>query len=235
MHLKERRDEELYEFNAHDKAHRLWIDKEATASIAVADSHLENSILDVWSIIMNKKQLSRKITRPSRFFFTTYAYVNCYPTCTKTILKYQEFYKVMQLETQRTNWHDFNTVDVVSSSILYDMCSLILMFIKLYRLVHLDYSKCAHLSTCSLYYMTVNIINNLTLPEKPSTKYDDCDILLKCFFTKYPIQCGHPKVEEVKYFQTVYVKTDYQDNINLHDCGIYTMHHMETYYGDLQP
>jgi len=39
--------EELYEFNAHDKAHRIWIDKEAIASMASADSHLENGILDV--------------------------------------------------------------------------------------------------------------------------------------------------------------------------------------------
>ena len=68
--------EELYEFNAHDKAHRLWIDKETIVSMASADSHLENSILDVWSIIMNKKQLSRQTTHPSRFFFTTYAYVS---------------------------------------------------------------------------------------------------------------------------------------------------------------
>ena len=45
---------ELYEFNSHDKTHRLWIDKEAIALMAIVDSHLENRILDVLSIIMNK-------------------------------------------------------------------------------------------------------------------------------------------------------------------------------------
>ncbi|KAJ8432427.1 hypothetical protein Cgig2_016057 [Carnegiea gigantea] len=75
--------EELYELNAHDKAHRLWIDKEAIASMASADSHLENSILDI-AILHAQK--------PS--------------------FKYQEFYRVMQLETQRTNWLDLNTADL---------------------------------------------------------------------------------------------------------------------------
>ncbi|KAJ8441612.1 hypothetical protein Cgig2_023765 [Carnegiea gigantea] len=86
----------------------------------------------------------------------------------KTSFKYQEFYRVMQLETQRTNWLNLNTAD------------------------------------------------------------------LKRFFSQYLIERGRPKAEEVKSFQTVYVKTEYQDNINLHNCGIYTMRHMETYYGDLQ-
>ncbi|KAJ8439023.1 hypothetical protein Cgig2_028469 [Carnegiea gigantea] len=93
--------EELYEFNAPDKVHISWIDKEAIASMAAADNHLENSILD------------------------------------------------------------------------------------------------------------------------------------KHFFSKYLIQRGRPKAEEVKNFRTVYVKTDYQDNLNLHDYGIYTMCHMETYYGSI--
>ena len=44
--------------------------------MAAADSHLENGILDVWSIIMNKTQLTRETTHPSRFFFTTYVYVS---------------------------------------------------------------------------------------------------------------------------------------------------------------
>ena len=61
--------EELYEFNAHDKAHRLLIDKEVIVSMAAADSHLKNSILDVWSIIMNKKKLLRQTMRMIRYFF----------------------------------------------------------------------------------------------------------------------------------------------------------------------
>jgi len=68
--------EELYEFNAPNKAYRLWIDKEAITSMSAADSHLENNILDVWSIIMNKNQLTRKTMHPNRFFFTTYVYVS---------------------------------------------------------------------------------------------------------------------------------------------------------------
>ena len=68
--------EELYEFNAHDKAHRLWIDKEAITSMVAADNHSENSILDVWSIIMNKNQLSRETMRSSRFFFTAYVCIS---------------------------------------------------------------------------------------------------------------------------------------------------------------
>ncbi|KAJ8429730.1 hypothetical protein Cgig2_023119 [Carnegiea gigantea] len=48
----------------------------------------------------------------------------------------------------------------------------------------------------------VNIIDNLMLLEKSSTRYGNCDTLL--------------------------------DNINLYDCGIHTMRHVETYYGDLQ-
>ncbi|KAJ8437511.1 hypothetical protein Cgig2_027586 [Carnegiea gigantea] len=137
--------EELYEFNAHDKAHRLWIDKEAIASMASVDSHLENSILDVWSIIMNKKQLSRQITRPSRFFFTTYAYIAILHA-QKPSFKYQEFYR------------------------------------------------------------TVNIIDNLTLPEKPSTRYGDCDTLLKCFFSKYLIQSGRPRAEKEAFLRTLRAK-----------------------------
>ncbi|KAJ8422605.1 hypothetical protein Cgig2_010966 [Carnegiea gigantea] len=58
---------------------------------------------------------------------------------------------------------------------------------------------------------TVNIIGNLMLPEKPSTRYGNCDTLL-----------------------TIYAKTNYQDNIDLYDCAIHTMHHLETYYDDLQ-
>ncbi|KAJ8446933.1 hypothetical protein Cgig2_026431 [Carnegiea gigantea] len=198
--------EELYELNAHDKAHRLRIDKEAIASMASADSHLENSILDVWSIIMNKKQLTR-------FFFTTYAYIAILHA-QKPSFKYQEFYRVMQLETQRTNWFDLNTADLVFFPILRSEHFFLVVFQFADKIV--------------------NIIDNLTLPEKPSTRYGDCATLLKRFFSKYLIQRSRPRAEEVKDFQTVYVKTDYQDNINLHDCGIYTMHHMETYYGDLQ-
>ncbi|KAJ8429735.1 hypothetical protein Cgig2_023124 [Carnegiea gigantea] len=74
---------------------------------------------------------------------------------------------------------------------------------------------------------TVNIIGNLMLPEKPSTRYGSCDTLLKLAksllpnaFPKYLIERSHQKAEE--------------DNIDLYDCGIHTMHHLETYYDDLQ-
>ncbi|KAJ8422749.1 LOW QUALITY PROTEIN: hypothetical protein Cgig2_015659 [Carnegiea gigantea] len=46
--------EELYELNTHDEAHIVWIDKEAIALMVATDLHLENNILDVWCIIMNK-------------------------------------------------------------------------------------------------------------------------------------------------------------------------------------
>ncbi|KAJ8432303.1 hypothetical protein Cgig2_019232 [Carnegiea gigantea] len=75
-------------------------DKEAIASMASADSHMENSILDVWSIIMNKKQLSRE-----HFFLIVFQFAD----------------------------------------------------------------------------KTVNIIDNLALSEKPSTRYGDCDTLLEAF------------------------------------------------------
>ncbi|KAJ8425775.1 hypothetical protein Cgig2_014889 [Carnegiea gigantea] len=149
--------EELYEFNAHDKAHRLWIDKKAIASMASADNHLENSILDVWSIIMNKKQLSRQTTRLSRFFFTTYAYIAILHA-QKPSLKYQDFYRVMQLETQRTNWLDLNTADLVFFPILRSEHFFLVVFQFADKIV--------------------NIIGNLMLPGKPSIRYGDCDTLL---------------------------------------------------------
>ncbi|KAJ8430389.1 hypothetical protein Cgig2_032128 [Carnegiea gigantea] len=214
--------EELYESNAPDKAYRLWIDKEAIASMAAVDSHLKNSILDMWSIIMNKKQLSRETMHPSRFFFTTYTTIL---HAQKASFKYQEFYKVMQLETQRTNWLNFNTIDL--------MCSLIQLFIVLHVFFPILRSEHFFLIVFQFADKTVNIIDNLTLPKNPSTRYGNCDSVLKHFFSKYLMQRGRPKAKEVKNFRTIYVKTDNQDSINLHDCGIYTMRHMETYYGNL--
>ncbi|KAJ8426039.1 hypothetical protein Cgig2_021397 [Carnegiea gigantea] len=169
----------------------------------------------------------------------------------------------MQLETQRTNRLNLNMADLVSFSIFYHMCSPILMYIKLHSFVLLDYrekleasfgvslkiilSQYARISVLfpilrSEHFFlivfqfadkTMNIIDNLTLPKNPSARYDDCDTLLKRFFSKYLIQRGRPKAKEIKNFRTVYVKTDYQDNINLHDCGIYAMCHMNTYYGSI--
>ena len=114
--------EELYEFNAYDKAHRLWIDKEAIALMAPANSHLENSILDVWSIIMNKKQLSRQTTRPSRFFFTTYAYVShtCWRTwngCKKLplFLFSFDFYSICRLLSYMHKNHPWSTRSSIES------------------------------------------------------------------------------------------------------------------------
>ncbi|KAJ8437396.1 hypothetical protein Cgig2_020415 [Carnegiea gigantea] len=147
--------EEVYEFNA--------VDKEAIASMAAADSHLENGILDVWSIIMNKNQLSKETIRPSRFFFPTYVYL-LFP-----ILRSKYFFLIL-----------FQFAD-----------------------------------------KTVNITNNLKLQENLSTRYDDCDSVLKHFFSKY------------SKLSNSLCQTDCQDNINLHDCGIYTMHYMETYYGSI--
>ena len=60
----------------HDKAHRLWIDRETIASMAAADNHLENSIVDVWFIIMNNDQLSRQKRAPKRFYFAIYVCVS---------------------------------------------------------------------------------------------------------------------------------------------------------------
>ncbi|KAJ8443038.1 LOW QUALITY PROTEIN: hypothetical protein Cgig2_030241 [Carnegiea gigantea] len=214
--------EELYNLNAHDKAYRLWIDKAVTASMIATDNHLENSILDVWFIIMNKNPLSRKTMRSSRFFFTTYVYTTILHAKKKkkTSFKYQEFYKVMQLETQRTTWLNLNTADLVSFSIFYRMCSPIHIYIKLY---------------------IVNIIDNLMLPENPSTRYDDWNNLLVCLPKHKSLL---PNVETLLLkvsnpawltkSRRIYVKTDYQDNIILHDCEIYIMHHIETHYGDLQ-
>ncbi|KAJ8439035.1 hypothetical protein Cgig2_014455 [Carnegiea gigantea] len=163
--------------------------------------------------------------------------------------------------------------DLVSFSILYHMCSPILMFIKLYGFVHLDYSRCAHLPTCSLYYMIlfilityyyslqqhyrcsfpilrnkhfflivfqfvdkiINIKDNLMLLEKPRPSYGDCDTLLKALLPN--VETLLLKVSTPMWpFKSIriYVKTEYQDNVNLHHYGIYTIHHMETYYGDLQ-
>ncbi|KAJ8434755.1 hypothetical protein Cgig2_019680 [Carnegiea gigantea] len=95
----------------------------------------ENSILDAWSTVMNKNQLSRQTIHLNRFFFTTCVYIS---------------------------------------------------------------------HTCHMFITKLN----------------------KRLFSKYLIQCGHSKAKEVKDFRTVYVKTDNQSNINLHDCGIHTMHHM---------
>ena len=67
---------ELYEFDAHEKAQKLWIDKETIASMAPADNHLGNSIVDVWSIIMINDELSRQKASPNRFYFTIYVYVS---------------------------------------------------------------------------------------------------------------------------------------------------------------
>ncbi|KAJ8429733.1 hypothetical protein Cgig2_023122 [Carnegiea gigantea] len=131
----------------------------AIASAAAGDSHLEHSILDVWSIIMNKKQLSRQtclqaffpILRSKHFFFVVFQFAN----------------------------------------------------------------------------KTVNIIGNLMLPEKPSTRYGNCDTLLKLAKSLLPDA-------KMLLLKTIYAKTNYQDNIDLYNCGIHTMHHLETYYDDLQ-
>ncbi|KAJ8437480.1 hypothetical protein Cgig2_002981 [Carnegiea gigantea] len=172
----------------HDKAHRLWIYRETIALMAAADNHLENSIVDVWSIIMNNDQLSRQKGGPKRFYFTIYVY--------KASFKYHEFYEVMQLETQRTNWLNLNKAYLVSFPILRSEH----FFLVVFQFVD----------------KTVNIMDNLTLSEKPSIRYDNYDTP-KCCFSKYAIQRGHPRAKEVKDFRTVY-----------------TMRHMETYYGDLQ-
>ncbi|KAJ8449238.1 hypothetical protein Cgig2_021702 [Carnegiea gigantea] len=81
--------------------------------------------------------------------------------------------------------------------------------------------------------LIMNIIDNLMLEEKPSTRYDNYDTLLKHFFSKYLIERGHPRAEELKDFRTVYVKTDNQDNISLHECGIYTICYKETHYRNI--
>ncbi|KAJ8435900.1 hypothetical protein Cgig2_010257 [Carnegiea gigantea] len=151
---------ELYEFKAPNKAHRLWIDKEAIASMAVADSYLENSILD--TAILHAQ---------------------------KTSFKYHEFYKVFE--------HFFLVVFQFADK-------------------------------------TVNAIDNLILPENPSARYGDCDTLLKSLSPN--AETLLLKVPNLTWptISRIYVKTDYQDNLNLHDGGIYTIHHMEMYYGDLQ-
>ncbi|KAJ8432412.1 hypothetical protein Cgig2_013826 [Carnegiea gigantea] len=185
------------------------------------NSHLKNSIVDVNSasehIVLQQVQ--------------------------KSSFKHQEFYKVIQLDTKRTNWFNWGKVDLVSFFILSHMCLLIHMSFKLYGFMNLDYNICVHLSTCLVYYMMVNIINNLTLPKNLvqemaiviPNQYIFPNTYLIYIYTKLKTNQNHfyQRAEETKDFRTVYVKIDYQDNINLHNCGIYIMHHMETYSSDL--
>jgi len=70
------RSEKLFEFNAHDKEQRVWIDKEIIASMVVADNHLENSIVHVWYIMVNRNKSSRQKGSPNRSYFTIYVYVS---------------------------------------------------------------------------------------------------------------------------------------------------------------
>jgi len=53
----------------------------------------------------------------------------------KVFSEYREFYKVMQLATQESNWLSLNMTNLVSFSILRYMCSPIRMSIKLYGFV----------------------------------------------------------------------------------------------------
>ncbi|KAJ8431217.1 hypothetical protein Cgig2_016776 [Carnegiea gigantea] len=129
--------EELHKFNAYDEAHRLWINKETIALMAVADNHLENSTVDVWSIIMNNNQLSRQKRSSNRFYSTTY-----------------ELYEIIYFETQRTNLLNLNKADLLSFSILNDMCSANHMSIKFCAFVHLDDNICLHHSFIILHDFT---------------------------------------------------------------------------------
>jgi len=65
------------------------MDKEAIALMAAAYCHLENSILDVWFIIMNKNKLLRQTMHPIRSFFTlidVFPYnIKCLPKLTLTL------------------------------------------------------------------------------------------------------------------------------------------------------
>ncbi|KAJ8427887.1 hypothetical protein Cgig2_007202 [Carnegiea gigantea] len=124
------------------------------------------------------------------------------------------------------NCNDKQVVDdkeIIASMAAAD-CYLENSIVDMWYIITNNNQLSRHKGSSNRFYFTtyvymMNIIDNLTLPKKPTTRYDSCDTLL------IP--------QEVKDFQIVYVKTDYPDNINLHDCGIYTMCHMETHYESL--
>ncbi|KAJ8429732.1 LOW QUALITY PROTEIN: hypothetical protein Cgig2_023121 [Carnegiea gigantea] len=146
MHLKERDVEELYEFEAQGKAHRLWVE---IALVAAADSHLKNSILDVWSIIMKKKKLSRQtcirvdFSSPHMSIHTCWRMFNA----TLNLIKTQHY----------TSFHWTFTRFV---------------FFPILRSEHFFFVVFQFADK------TGNIIDNLMLPEKPITRYGNCDTLL---------------------------------------------------------
>ncbi|KAJ8423354.1 hypothetical protein Cgig2_026114 [Carnegiea gigantea] len=194
--------------------------------MAAADSHLENGIFGC-VLYYNEQEPINKGNNASKQIF-----LHCICLCEshlltytailhaqKTSFKYQEFYKnqLASLEYGRfskllpilsyvfTNPHII--VDVLPYPIVHYIYSVFLPILR---------SEHFFLVIFQFAYKTVNIIDNLTLPENPSTRYGNYDtLLLQITFTNA---------------ETLLLK----GNINLHDCEIYIMRHMETYYGDLQ-
>ncbi|KAJ8437565.1 hypothetical protein Cgig2_017918 [Carnegiea gigantea] len=71
----------------------------------------------------------------------------------------------------------------------------------------------------------MTIIDNRILKTTVDEKYKDC------YHIMYMYKTLHPRSRKIKEFDIEYLELPWQDEVNVHDCGIFVMRHMESYQG----
>ncbi|KAJ8438667.1 hypothetical protein Cgig2_031632 [Carnegiea gigantea] len=130
---------------------------------------------------------------------------------TTLLAKFKAFIQVVNFEKQRCNWLKFKEMDLVFFVILRKEHYFLLCF--------------------DMVRGKITIINNRILKTTVDEKYEECHHIMVGNFHKYMHKTLHPGSRKIKEFDIEYLELPWQDEVNVHDCSIFVMRHMDSYQG----
>nr|GMD03338.1 uncharacterized protein LOC109168900 [Ipomoea batatas] len=170
------------------------------------------AVIDAWSALLNRRELTKSPDAPSRFFASTFTTIHTIVDGSyDRDLRVGWFRERLLLDFESSPYGDFKEVDLMFFPIIRSEHYFLLCFdFRRYRF---------------------EIIDNSSSSKPKKDKYGECLIdmqdMLQEFFTKsHPgrsILCAgvEPKIMQMSW----------RDVNNKIDCGVYLMRHMETYTG----
>ncbi|XP_021859555.2 uncharacterized protein [Spinacia oleracea] len=172
------------------------------------------SVIDIWALILNQKDLGRGLGSPKRFFCSATASVDVTQSHIQReqMIKGTLDFKIRLVGMVKCSKVSISDIDLAFFPIIHDGCYVILCF-------NFKYSK-------------VDVIDQRILIGKVNEIYGGYVTIMGSFFSKFLKDMKDPRANLVKNFEPRVIRMVWKSNeLYVVDSGVLAMRHMETYMG----
>ncbi|KAK1356224.1 hypothetical protein POM88_049480 [Heracleum sosnowskyi] len=185
------------------------------------DRQLVCGVLDTYACILNEEEKFRSVDSPHRFFCTTYNTIG-------TFSRRSEENRLTDVALLKENqYRRFKeNLDHVLQKHSVDIKNIDLIFFPIHDINHY-YVICFNLKI-----PTTEILDNNKIGADLTSIYDGIPESLQQNFVKYIMDISERKATEFGNVPIIRLEMKWRTEKNKTDCGVFVIHHMETYKGN---